>query len=546
MSSAHVQPSDERFGENSNATLVKKKRRRKKEAGGGAREGAAHPDRARNRDLAVQRLSHKINKAALSGEIQVDYSERDARRAAQKAKVLADSQAIRDQAVAKLERIRREGLTSGARMAGGDNVKRGCALWLRHNWHWRRHPPIVMPHGSTAERAVRELGLTQKDLRHLKMVFDAIDCTHTGSIDHDEFYEVLMDDGGGFKRTMRTDMADYLYDLIDLDGNGTLEFDEIVSLCGAFAVFTRHDIARFIFDCFDKDGNGHLDENELQYLLQELDPETIFPGSVKQALQEFDSNKDGMVDFGEFLDIFNRYPTMFHAAFNLQDRIHKVFLGEKRWAQIMAIYVAKRRCLDIILTTHGELPSTAEMAKMPLEQISVCARLCRCFGQTFCNAEYVHPVDAFLGIDPRTHGYVTNETEQTRRFRMCIEAYGAKPPPEPESAIKQAKAPPKILGYKEWRETAGKRAKLRAGEVEERVDSIETQAEDGEEWFVRAMGGGRSTRSVPAAKVVPDDVTDIGDAMLGTSVDAVKKGKRQRSMKKKKKRKKEDGNQPTA
>ena len=130
MSSAHVQPSDERFGENSNATLVKKKRRRKKEAGGGAREGAAHPDRARNRDLAVQRLSHKINKAALSGEIQVDYSERDARRAAQKAKVLADSQAIRDQAVAKLERIRREGLTSGARMAGGDNVKRGCALWL--------------------------------------------------------------------------------------------------------------------------------------------------------------------------------------------------------------------------------------------------------------------------------------------------------------------------------------------------------------------------------------------------------------------------------
>ena len=477
---------DERFGENSNATLVKKKRRRKKEAGGGAREGAVHPDRTRNKDLAVQRLSHKINKAALSGEIQVDYSERDARRAAHKAQVLAHSQAMRDRAVAKQERARREALTSGARMAGVDNVKRGCALWLHRRRHWRRLPPIVMPYGSTAERAVRELGLTQKDLRHLKLVFDAIDCTHTGSIDHDEFYEVLMDTGGGFKSTMRTDMADYLFDLIDLDGNGTLEFDEIVSLCGAFAVFSRHDIARFIFDCFDKDGNGHLDEHELQHLLQELDAEPTFPGTVQLALQEFDSNKDGMVDFGEFLVIFNRYPTMFHAGFNLQDRIHKVFLGEKRWTQIMASYAAKRRCLDIILTTHGELPSTAETAKMPLEQHGLCTRLCRCVGQTFCNAEYAHPVDALLGIDPRTHGYVTNETEQARRYRMCIETYGAKPPPEPDSAIKQAKASPKILGYKEWRETAGKRAKLRAGEVEERVDSIETQAEDGEEWFLRA------------------------------------------------------------
>ena len=97
------------------------------------------------------------------------------------------------------------------------------------------------------------------------------------------------------------------------------------------------------------------------------------------------------------------------------------------------------------------------------------------------------------------------------------------------------------------RAAAGKRAKLRAGEVEERVDSIETQAEDGEEWFLRAMGGGRSTRNVPATKVIPDDGSDIGgDDMLGSSVDSVKTGKRQRSMKKKKRRKKDDDNQQTA
>ena len=548
MSAAQVQPGDERLGENSNATLVKKRRRRKKESGGGAREGAVHPDRARNKEMAVQRLSHKINKATLSGELQVDYTERDARRAAHKAKVLAQSQTIRDRPVAKRERARREALTSGARMAGGDNVKRGCALWLHRRCCWRHHPPIVMPLGSSAERAVRELGLTQSDLRHLKMVFDTIDCTHTGSIDHDEFYEVLMDAGGGFKSTMRTDMADYLYDLIDLDGNGTLEFDEIVSLCGAFAIFSRHDIARFIFDCFDKDGNGHLDENELQHLLQELDPEMTFPGTVRNALQDFDSNKDGLIDFGEFCEIFYRYPTMFYGGFYLQDRIHKVFMGEKRWTRVMAVYAAKRRCLDIILTSHGELPSTVETAKMPFLQGRQCARLCQCVGRTFCNAEYPHPVDAFLGIDPQTYGY-ENETKETvpeRRYRMIVQMYGAKPPPEPESAIKEEKAPRQIFGYKEWRETAGKRAKLRAGEAEERVDSIEKQAEDGEEWFVQAMGG-RTTRSVPAAKVVPDDGDPVSAAGASAGDDgAVATGKRHsRSMKKKKKRKKDD-KQPQA
>ena len=109
--------------------------------------------------------------------------------------------------------------------------------------------------------------------------------------------------------------------------------------------------------------------------------------------------------------------------------------------------------------------------------------------------------------------------------------------------MKEEKAPRQIFGYKEWRETAGKRAKLRAG-GDDNADSIEKQAEEGEEWFVRAMGGGRTMRSVPAAKVVPDDDHDVGGAASAAGASAgdgpVAVGKRQRSIKKKKRRKKDD------
>ncbi len=53
-----------------------------------------------------------------------------------------------------------------------------------------------------------------------------------------------------------------------------------------------------------------------------------FPGNFKRALQEFDVNEDGLIDYSEFLEIDRRYPLILFPAFRLQDVMQRNSLGE--------------------------------------------------------------------------------------------------------------------------------------------------------------------------------------------------------------------------
>jgi hypothetical protein len=52
-----------------------------------------------------------------------------------------------------------------------------------------------------------------------------------------------------------------------------------------------------------------------------------FPANFKRALQEFDVNEDGLIDYGEFLEIDRRYPLILFPAFRLQDVMQRNSLG---------------------------------------------------------------------------------------------------------------------------------------------------------------------------------------------------------------------------
>jgi Ca2+-binding EF-hand superfamily protein len=49
---------------------------------------------------------------------------------------------------------------------------------------------------------------------------------------------------------------------IDLDGSGTIEFDEYVRVMATYCMFTKDEILRFCFECFDVDKSGTIDEKE--------------------------------------------------------------------------------------------------------------------------------------------------------------------------------------------------------------------------------------------------------------------------------------------
>ena len=89
----------------------------------------------------------------------------------------------------------------------------------------------------------------------------------------------------------------------------------------------------------------------------------------------------------------------------------------------------------------------------------------------------------------------------------CIDKYGFQQPRKVNKAdAGDKKQGPKLLGYAEWRESAARRAKQRAGTVtptaENSDDELEKHAD--EEWFVQAMGGGGTRDPRRAGQIKKD------------------------------------------
>ena len=56
-----------------------------------------------------------------------------------------------------------------------------------------------------------------------------------------------------------------------------------------------------------------------------------FPSNFARALDEFDANNDGLIDYGEFVEINRRFPLVLFPAFRLQDMMQKNTLGTIQW-----------------------------------------------------------------------------------------------------------------------------------------------------------------------------------------------------------------------
>lgn len=56
-----------------------------------------------------------------------------------------------------------------------------------------------------------------------------------------------------------------------------------------------------LFEQNDTDGNGDIDFDEFAALVRDLD-QGISPASLEIGFREIDVNKDGRINFGEFLD----------------------------------------------------------------------------------------------------------------------------------------------------------------------------------------------------------------------------------------------------
>ena len=162
------------------------------------------------------------------------------------------------------------------------------------------------------ERMQKTIDLLKLEKKHIRILwkrFQKHDKDKSGTIDIMEFYTMISEE--------RTVFGDSIFELIDIDNNGTLDFSEFVQTLGTYCMFGRNDILKFCFYVFDKDKNGYIEQDELHALIEMLhgnDPSS----NCKIALDKFDTNKDGKIDFGEFTLMNNNFPRLLFPAYRFQ------------------------------------------------------------------------------------------------------------------------------------------------------------------------------------------------------------------------------------
>ena len=139
------------------------------------------------------------------------------------------------------------------------------------------------------------------DCGHLYKVFLDADEDDSGAIEIEEFFKLL-----GCKRDI---FGDYLFQLIDVNGDGGLDFEEFVLAVVTYCGFAHLDILKFVFYIFDPDKSGYIDHDELRWLVK--------------ILHETNEDMRNLVDVERIIELFgvlshfpgrSQYPRQLHGA----------------------------------------------------------------------------------------------------------------------------------------------------------------------------------------------------------------------------------------
>ncbi|KAG5183220.1 hypothetical protein JKP88DRAFT_149256, partial [Tribonema minus] len=157
--------------------------------------------------------------------------------------------------------------------------------------------------------------------------FRSLDSDGTGRVDCEEFLWYI--------NAQRTPLTELVFGIVGADPHGALDFSAWLVLVLTYCLFTRAQILQFCFSQYDSNNTGCINEFRFMELLDTVNNASpVFPGNFQLALEEFDQNKDGLIDFNEFKAMDKRYPLLLFPVYRLQDAMQKACLGESAWVKL--------------------------------------------------------------------------------------------------------------------------------------------------------------------------------------------------------------------
>ncbi|BFG13976.1 calmodulin-like protein 11 isoform X2 [Prunus yedoensis var. nudiflora] len=139
--------------------------------------------------------------------------------------------------------------------------------------------------------------LSEEQIVEFKEAFCLFDKDGDGCITVDELATVI-------RSLDQNPTEEELQDMIsevDVDGNGTIEFAEFLSLMANKMKETdAEEELKEAFKVFDKDQNGYISATELRHVMINLG-EKLTDEEVEQMIKEADLDGDGQVNYDEFV-----------------------------------------------------------------------------------------------------------------------------------------------------------------------------------------------------------------------------------------------------
>jgi len=141
--------------------------------------------------------------------------------------------------------------------------------------------------------------MSQEKLVELRVAFDLFDNDNDGKIDLAELGKAI--EKMGQKLSME-DLREIVKE-VDSDYNGTVEFDEFISLMESKMkdVDSEEELYE-AFKIFDKNGNGKVSKSDIRSVLSSL-REMISPQELQDLMDKYDIDKDGYLNYEEFKDM---------------------------------------------------------------------------------------------------------------------------------------------------------------------------------------------------------------------------------------------------
>jgi len=132
----------------------------------------------------------------------------------------------------------------------------------------------------------------------IRAQFDKVDKNKDGKLSSNEIAILLMDRGYSMHHAYKE--ARKIIRNGDEDKSGEIEFNEFTWIYQHHLLTTNDRYLRDVFDVLDLNGDGKIDATELGTMLDVTDSCDL--AKLLKIIQEVDTNKDGCIDFPEFMN----------------------------------------------------------------------------------------------------------------------------------------------------------------------------------------------------------------------------------------------------